>query len=239
VALEQRGEGGLVTVCEGAKQIVIGGRRRFHIGIAPPPDRDGHFLTTHSGSVEFRFRAGAEVRGLVFGGGKAGVMGSVSLSAKIAGVKAVGVIPDFMVARQLTYLEADELILSARCAGGGGGGECRGEQQAEEKGREAHGGKKAFDAGEVTGGNFVIFGRGGIRSFVNGSPERAVRRSYRSKCGKEMTELVIHLAGVIDGQGDLGAQEHAIALAQAVQGDAEGGGPIHGRADPRGQAVVC
>ncbi len=49
--------------------------------------------------------------GLVFGGGKAGVMGSVALSAKIAGAKVVGVIPDFMVARELAYLEADELIV--------------------------------------------------------------------------------------------------------------------------------
>jgi uncharacterized protein (TIGR00730 family) len=49
--------------------------------------------------------------GLVFGGGKSGVMGSVSLSAKIAGAKVVGVIPDFMVARELAYLEADELIV--------------------------------------------------------------------------------------------------------------------------------
>lgn len=49
--------------------------------------------------------------GLVFGGGKAGVMGSVALSAKVAGAKVVGVIPDFMVARELAYLEADELIV--------------------------------------------------------------------------------------------------------------------------------
>ena len=49
--------------------------------------------------------------GLVFGGGKAGVMGSVSLSAKVAGAKVVGVIPDFMVARELACLEADELIV--------------------------------------------------------------------------------------------------------------------------------
>ena len=49
--------------------------------------------------------------GLVFGGGKAGVMGSVALSAKIAGARVVGVIPDFMVARELAYLEADELIV--------------------------------------------------------------------------------------------------------------------------------
>ena len=49
--------------------------------------------------------------GLVFGGGKSGVMGSVSLSAKVAGAKVVGVIPDFMVARELAYLEADELIV--------------------------------------------------------------------------------------------------------------------------------
>ncbi len=49
--------------------------------------------------------------GLVYGGGKAGVMGSVALAAKSAGAKVVGVIPDFMVARELAYHEADELVV--------------------------------------------------------------------------------------------------------------------------------
>jgi uncharacterized protein (TIGR00730 family) len=49
--------------------------------------------------------------GLVYGGGKAGVMGSVALATKAAGGRVVGVIPDFMVARELAYREADELIV--------------------------------------------------------------------------------------------------------------------------------
>ena len=49
--------------------------------------------------------------GLIYGGGKAGVMGSVALAAKRAGAKVVGVIPDFMVARELAFREADELII--------------------------------------------------------------------------------------------------------------------------------
>lgn len=50
--------------------------------------------------------------GLVYGGGQAGVMGSVALSAKAAGGRVVGVIPDFMVERELAYRDADELIVT-------------------------------------------------------------------------------------------------------------------------------
>jgi len=49
--------------------------------------------------------------GLVYGGGQAGVMGSVALTAKAAGGRVVGVIPDFMVERELAYRDADELIV--------------------------------------------------------------------------------------------------------------------------------
>lgn len=49
--------------------------------------------------------------GLVYGGGKSGVMGSVALAAKQNGAHVVGVIPDFMVARELAFHEADELII--------------------------------------------------------------------------------------------------------------------------------
>lgn len=50
--------------------------------------------------------------GLVYGGGRAGVMGSVALATKAAGGRVVGVIPDFMVERELAYREADELIIT-------------------------------------------------------------------------------------------------------------------------------
>lgn len=49
--------------------------------------------------------------GLVYGGGRAGVMGSVAHAAKAAGAHVVGVIPDFMVERELAYREADELVV--------------------------------------------------------------------------------------------------------------------------------
>lgn len=49
--------------------------------------------------------------GLVYGGGKSGVMGEVALQAKAGGGRVVGVIPDFMVERELAYMEADELIV--------------------------------------------------------------------------------------------------------------------------------
>ncbi|HEY5228120.1 MAG TPA: TIGR00730 family Rossman fold protein [Opitutaceae bacterium] len=48
--------------------------------------------------------------GLVYGGGNVGMMGSVAQSVKSAGGHVVGVIPDFMVERELAYSEADELI---------------------------------------------------------------------------------------------------------------------------------
>lgn len=67
------------------------------------------------------YEAGAELgRGLaergwalVYGGGKAGVMGSVALAAKAAGGRVVGVIPDFMMERELAFREADELVVTA------------------------------------------------------------------------------------------------------------------------------
>ncbi|AHF92360.1 putative Rossmann fold nucleotide-binding protein [Opitutaceae bacterium TAV1] len=51
--------------------------------------------------------------GLVYGGGKAGVMGAVALAVKAGGGRVVGVIPDFMVERELAWREADELVVVA------------------------------------------------------------------------------------------------------------------------------
>jgi len=48
--------------------------------------------------------------GLVYGGGSVGLMGSVARAVKDAGGHVVGVIPDFMVERELAYHQADELI---------------------------------------------------------------------------------------------------------------------------------
>ena len=48
--------------------------------------------------------------GLVYGGGKTGIMGTVARATKAAGGHVVGVIPEFMKARELAYDEADELI---------------------------------------------------------------------------------------------------------------------------------
>jgi len=57
---------------------------------------------------------GAEIarRGwaLVYGGGKAGLMGTVARAAKAGGARIIGVIPEFMKARELAFAEADELI---------------------------------------------------------------------------------------------------------------------------------
>ena len=48
--------------------------------------------------------------GLVYGGGNVGMMGSVAKAVKAAGGHVVGVIPEFMKARELAYLQADELV---------------------------------------------------------------------------------------------------------------------------------
>ncbi len=48
--------------------------------------------------------------GLVYGGGKTGLMGAVARAVKERGGHVVGVIPEFMKARELAYDEADELV---------------------------------------------------------------------------------------------------------------------------------
>lgn len=47
---------------------------------------------------------------LVYGGGKTGLMGSVARGTKAAGGRVIGVIPEFMKAKELAFDEADELI---------------------------------------------------------------------------------------------------------------------------------
>ncbi len=48
--------------------------------------------------------------GLVYGGGRTGIMGAIARAVKQSGGRVVGVIPDFMKARELAYDEADELV---------------------------------------------------------------------------------------------------------------------------------
>ncbi|MBL9215830.1 MAG: TIGR00730 family Rossman fold protein [Opitutaceae bacterium] len=47
---------------------------------------------------------------LVYGGGKTGIMGALARGVKAHGGRVVGVIPEFMKARELEFTEADELI---------------------------------------------------------------------------------------------------------------------------------
>ena len=47
---------------------------------------------------------------LVYGGGKTGLMGATARAVKAAGGRVVGVIPEFMKARELAFDEADELV---------------------------------------------------------------------------------------------------------------------------------
>ncbi len=48
--------------------------------------------------------------GLVYGGGKTGLMGTVARAVKQNGGRVIGVIPDFMKAKELAFTEADELV---------------------------------------------------------------------------------------------------------------------------------
>ena len=48
--------------------------------------------------------------GLVYGGGNVGLMGEVAQSVKRAGGHVVGIIPEFMIARELAFREADEIV---------------------------------------------------------------------------------------------------------------------------------
>ncbi|MBA3848558.1 MAG: TIGR00730 family Rossman fold protein [Opitutus sp.] len=65
----------------------------------------------YSGMAEM---VGAEIArqgwALVYGGGKTGLMGAVARGTKNGGGKVIGVIPEFMKARELEFTEADELI---------------------------------------------------------------------------------------------------------------------------------
>lgn len=72
-----------------------------------------------SDRLESKYSAAAEQVGreiarrgwaLVYGGGKTGLMGSVARGTKAGGGKVIGVIPEFMKARELEFTEADELI---------------------------------------------------------------------------------------------------------------------------------
>lgn len=49
--------------------------------------------------------------GLIYGGGSAGIMGAVAKAVKQAGGHVVGVIPDFMIERELAFDAADELVV--------------------------------------------------------------------------------------------------------------------------------
>jgi len=48
--------------------------------------------------------------GLVYGGGKTGLMGALARTVKSGGGRVVGVIPEFMKLKEIAYDEADELV---------------------------------------------------------------------------------------------------------------------------------
>lgn len=48
--------------------------------------------------------------GLIYGGGRTGLMGAVARAVKVNGGHVIGVIPEFMKSRELAFAEADELV---------------------------------------------------------------------------------------------------------------------------------
>jgi uncharacterized protein (TIGR00730 family) len=64
----------------------------------------------HDVAVELGRAMVARGWGLVYGGGNVGLMGEVAQAVKAAGGRVVGVIPEFMIARELAFRGADELI---------------------------------------------------------------------------------------------------------------------------------
>lgn len=48
--------------------------------------------------------------GLVYGGGRTGLMGTMARTVKAGGGRVIGVIPEFMKLKELAYDEADELV---------------------------------------------------------------------------------------------------------------------------------
>lgn len=60
----------------------------------------GHMIATHG-------------VGLVYGGGSLGLMGEVARSVQAAGGRVLGVIPEFLSAKERIYTEANELVVTA------------------------------------------------------------------------------------------------------------------------------
>jgi uncharacterized protein (TIGR00730 family) len=64
----------------------------------------------YAAATEFGRELATRGWGLVYGGGKTGLMGTVARAVKSGGGHVIGVIPEFMKAKELAYDEADELV---------------------------------------------------------------------------------------------------------------------------------
>ncbi|HTQ30260.1 MAG TPA: TIGR00730 family Rossman fold protein [Opitutaceae bacterium] len=67
----------------------------------------------HAAAAELGRGMVARGWGLVYGGGHIGLMGVVARAVKAGGGRVVGIIPDFMISRELAYDGADELVTVA------------------------------------------------------------------------------------------------------------------------------
>lgn len=64
----------------------------------------------HAAATELGHELAQRGWGLVYGGGRTGLMGAVARAVKKGGGRVVGVIPEFMKVRELAFDEADELV---------------------------------------------------------------------------------------------------------------------------------
>src|SRR3954471_20103107 len=74
------------------------------------PGKDPAFIATAQAFGKIMAREGVA---LVYGGGSRGLMGAVAKSVHENGGTVVGVIPEFLQARELAFAGADELIVTA------------------------------------------------------------------------------------------------------------------------------
>lgn len=63
-------------------------------------------------AADFGRRLAAEGVELVYGGGRVGLMGAAAEAAKAAGGRVVGIIPDFLIRREVGYKGLDEMLVT-------------------------------------------------------------------------------------------------------------------------------
>lgn len=87
--------------------------------LLPPASKTLCVYCSSSDRLDPKYYAAAEALGramvargwgLVYGGGRTGLMGTVARTVKAGGGRVIGVIPEFMKLKELAFDEADELV---------------------------------------------------------------------------------------------------------------------------------